>query len=387
MFTIAGEIELRGDLGGGLSGLVDSPLATIGSRYVQERQRRVSGMVAKASDGRIFDAAMDALQFCSPGSQIADSARALGLVRDDVSKNALSSVVNSLLGGPLGTLAALGDGEDALQAALPGLRKTCQRARELAGGPYCPVAVCAAEGAAPSPQQQWRRRPFVAGYASVGHGQVDLAAYARSDDFRVALRAHLHWPTFGAAFGRDLPHLVAAIEAGHGRTGNSGSSSSDLANILRDPKLSFEDKLFYFMLAVAKNQEQKTEELMKKYDVAAAQRKKDEDLKNKVGQAQNMLGSVGSVVMAINPIFGMPLQSLNQVIGSIPDMVKTVDGVRSAVSGDQSGLTKEQSEWSEQRWMMELQREQEKLTKTYNLISNLMKAWSDTQMNAIRNLR
>ena len=387
MFSIAGEIELRGAVGGGLCIPVDSPLASVGVRYGQERRRRVSDLFDKASAGRVLDAAMDVLQFCSPGSQIADGARALGLVRDDVTKNALSAVVNGLLGGPLGTLAALGDGEDALQAAIPGLWRARQRALDLVGCPYCPVAVCASEGAVPSPQQQWRRQPCVAGYASVGHGQVDLAAYARSDDFRVALRAHLHFPTFGAAFGRDLPHLVATIEGGYGRASDNGSSSGDLANILRDPKLSFEDKLFYFMLAVAKNQEKKTEELMKKYDVAQAQRKKDEDLKKQVGQAQGMLGSIGSVAMAINPIFGLPLQSLNQVIGSIPEMAKTVDGVRSAVSGDKSGLTKEEGEWSEQRWMMELQREQEKLTKTYTLISNLMKAWSDTQMNSIRNLR
>ncbi|MBN2360622.1 MAG: hypothetical protein JXR83_14295 [Deltaproteobacteria bacterium] len=374
MFAIAGEIELRGELGGGRCAAVDSPLIAADQRYRQQRLGRLAGVVDKAGDGRLFDAAMDVLQFCSPGSQIADAARALGLVRDESGKNALSAIVNGLLGGPLGALAALGDGEDALQAALPRLHRLRQRADEMVAGRCGSTVPCAPGGHVPAPQERWQRRPVVAGYARCSGGQIDLAAYARSDAFRVALQARFRFPTFGSAFGRDLPRLTAG-------------SDGELAGILSDPGLSFEDKLFHFMLEVAKNQEQKMEELMKKYDVAQAKRKQKEQLDNKVGQAQGIMGSVGGVVMGINPLFGLPIQCLTQAMGSIPDLVEAADGVKGALAGDSSALTKEQSEWSEQRWMMELQREQEKLTKTYNLISNLMKAWSDTQMNAVRNLR
>jgi len=395
MFT--GQIEVGGRVDVSAGAVVKAvrrsvdQLEGVVDRYANERRERVCEAGAKASQGRIIDAAMDALQMFSLGGFAADAAKASGLVRGGVEQNAVAAIVNGLLGGPLGKLAALGDAEDALQAALPRLREITDRG-VVSGDLRVP---CAPSQHVPSPSKQYAKRLQVKGYRSSARAKASGAISFQSlspaqrhrllDSFRLGIMGR---------FAIDLPLLGLSIngqiKTGAGRGGRvqpSASGGGATGSVFDDPSISFEDKLFLFMLMVAKNQEQKMEKLMKKYDSHRAREEKKKKNEAKVGQMQAKLNIVGSVAGSVCPVAAPIIAGLSSSLSELPEMAQKFDDLKASASGDEGTLSSKEQKYSEQRWMLELEKEQQKLTRVYNLISNIMKAGHDTQMNAIRNMR
>jgi len=306
---------------------------------------------------------MDMLQYGAPGSHAGDAGVALGLIDNDVQKHAVSALVNGLLGGPLGKLAAVGDAEDTLQAALPQLRQARRHASDLGAAPRTDRVPCAGPHSVPTPQVRLSGQARVQGFARSAEASFDLEAYARSLRFRLAIQARLQNGGILGRFAADLPRLSALFTGGAQSAGvagagqPSGNGDSEMARYLNDPNLSFEDKLFYFMLLVAQKQEKKMLDMMHKYDVAQARKKKQEKIKKSVGQAQGMIGMAGSVAGMYNPGFSIAAQQTNSLLGLLPDLAEGAQGMADDSTpdpgpGSKNKLSKEQREWSEQRWTM-----------------------------------
>lgn len=267
---------------------VDGP----GRRYLDERGKRADGVLDKAVRGEIIGAALDVFQAFSPGGVISDGAKALGLVKSDADKYMLSGVCNALLLGPLNP-ATLGDGEDFLKTQLPHLRQTARGFAELGARPHAPDVHTAPPHFVPSPRAHLRAGFKIDGYARAHiHGKVDLDAALRRPQFQARLSLHASAGMSAnivlGGFARSLPglsaHYAAGASSSHGAAGpraaggkpaaegatgdKPGVSDESIARFLKDPSLSFEDKLFLFMLAMAQRQEKKMEAMMAEYDKA-----------------------------------------------------------------------------------------------------------------------
>ena len=86
-------------------------------------------------------------------------------------------------------------------------------------------------------------------------------------------------------------------------------------------------------------------------------------------------------------LFNLPPGDWNAGEKGFAALPARFDDLKASASGEEGALSSKEQKFSEQRWMLELEKEQQKLTRVYNLISNIMKASHDTQMNAIRNMR
>lgn len=454
------DVNIRGQASVSVSG---SPLDAV-DRYLAERQSRVDGVLDKASQGRIIDAAMDAFQGMSFGGSVADGAKALGLVRTDADKYALSAILNAVLCGPFGAVVAAGDVEDSLQTRLPELRRTARRCRDLGVVPH-QGGRCAGAHEVERPRDAFDARVRIKGYARTpgGSGRIDIEAHLRSSElFDIVKRRHDH-PGLLGPFGRDLGRILGGLrlqdESGahdfRTREGQ-GVSNGELRSILDDPNLSFEDKLFFFILAIAAKQEDKIKKLMERYEQESKQKEAGGSgasaADGKAGQGQGgspLAGivdfakgkgpdiirfggaAIGIAAPVIGTIIGAGAGSIAFGAGAVPGTVvggaigslvglaagfgsnMLADGLQSGAFDNMvpglggstasggtttgggastdaatgaSGDGKKKLD-SENQAMQMLQYEQNKLTKMYEMISNMMKSMHDTQMSAIRNMR
>lgn len=467
------------DVAGQLVGDAAKVVTGSADRYLAERQKRVDSVLDHASQGRIVDAAVDAFQLFSSAGAVADGAKALGLVRNDADKFALSAILNAVLCGPFGAVAAAGDAEDSLRARLPELRRTAKRCNDLGIVPHRAGHTgpagnaghrCAGSHEVERPSVRFDAHVKVKGYARTpgGSGRIDIDVHLRSGTFHdVIKRRHAH-PGILGPFSRDLAKIIAGLRrqddsgAHDFRTADGkGVSNGELRSILDDPSLSFEDKLFLFILAVAAKQEDKITKLMERYERESKQDQAGSappatgsgkataggqtgqsgggpDLGGVVdfakGKGPDIIrfggAAIGIAAPVLGTVIGTACGSLALGAGAIPGSViggaigslvglaagfgsnMLADGVQSGAfdkvipgmggggaaggasagggtsSGSATGADGDKKKLeSENQAMQLLQYEQNKLTKMYEMISNMMKSMHDTQMSAIRNMR
>ena len=364
-------------------------------QFVQDRGERLEGIGSKISNGHLVDAAMDAFQAVSVGGKVSDMAHALGMVESPADRALLSGVVNALTGN---VVAAAGDGEDFLQNTLHHAQFALDVSGEIS---INGKTVCAESQHVESPKTKRITRRS-RGYQTAQNNPKDLDTIRNSGKFRETIATRIDANPFGG-FNIDKESMTSNIRqrtlaAAQDVTPPSGhdapANESDYASIFSDPSLSFEDKLFYFMALVAKNSEEKIENMMKKYDAAQKQKKdkaKFDKAVDKMTGIGTMAGTAALTALGVPP----PISSMiaQMVVSQGADATK--EGFTKAQESendskkddDPTKISKKQNEWSEQRWMMELQRLQEQMSKMYQMLSNTMKSMHDTQMTAVRNLR
>ncbi|MFH1807838.1 MAG: glycine zipper domain-containing protein [Pseudomonadota bacterium] len=370
MTSISGSasLNIKVDLGGTMNKLAKATQKTVsdleklgtvqvdgpGKRYLDERGQRADGVMNKLARGEVINAALDVFQAFSPGGRISDGAKALGLVHSDAEKYMLSGVCNALLLGPLAP-ATLADGEDFLKTQLPHLQKTSKGFEQLGARPHRPDVHAAPPHFAPSPRARMSAHFKVSGYA---RGQVgakfNLEASLRRPAFQARLglygQAGVSANIVLGGFARSLPALTSYYSGGVPAKGGASKaqgpskpeaakadaktdaktedkpqvSDSSIAKFLSDPTLSFEDKMFLFLLAMAQRQEKKMEAMMADYD--KAKNDKNSEVSKARGDRDKKAG--GGEAAAGGQAAGNPLSALVGGGGSAssPKVVQGQDG-------------------------------------------------------------
>ncbi|HSS51686.1 MAG TPA: hypothetical protein VLX28_22300 [Thermoanaerobaculia bacterium] len=171
--------------------------------------------------------------------------------------------------------------------------------------------------------------------------------------------------------------------AGGGSQVGAGTGGNDVNSILNDPSLSLEDKMAMVLMALASRQEKQLEQKMQELGNVSGGTGGAGGAAGAggAGGLGGLLQSVGGLVgtaagaefgplgMALGGLFG---SAAGQKVGSM------VDGGTSGTGGGQK---------SEQTLTQELQMIQQKMQRLLETLSNVMKSFHDTSMQAIGNIR
>jgi hypothetical protein len=207
------------------------------------------------------------------------------------------------------------------------------------------------------------------------------------------------------------------------------STSSDFA-FLHDAKLSIEEKLFRFMMAVQKRTDRELQDAMERYEKEFAKSKSSSSGSStqaaKKDDGGGLLGFLGGVFDALGAVCP-PLAIASSTLGELgltriatqlsgpllaslctawglpmlapialklgPEVVQLALGeAQSSSSSSSSSSTSgtsssEKTDVDERYELMKLQRLVEKQQQMFSLISNMLKVMHDTGMNAIHNIR
>lgn len=208
------------------------------------------------------------------------------------------------------------------------------------------------------------------------------------------------------------------------------SGSGDFA-FLHDPRMSIEDKLFHFMMAVQKKTDRELQEAMERYEKqfgkggssgsGSSQSAKKSDGGGLLGFLGGVVGGIADALGAVCPPLAIARSTLGElglgkILGQLsgpllaslctawglptlapaalqlgPQLVQSALGEGSSSSSASSGSGgtsgSEKSDSDERYELMKLQRLVEKQQQMFSLISNMLKVMHDTGMNAIHNIR
>ena len=158
--------------------------------------------------------------------------------------------------------------------------------------------------------------------------------------------------------------------AGSAVGGSSGNRvGSETQSIFNDPSLSFEEKMAMLLMTLAEKQEKEIEAHMAKMDRSG----------KGSGGAGSVGGGIGGILQGALGGF-MAGGPIGAVLGGVSSLFGGGGGGGAGTSAAGEGQK------SEQRMAAELQMMQEKLSRLYSTLSNVMKSFHQTASNAIRNI-
>lgn len=173
---------------------------------------------------------------------------------------------------------------------------------------------------------------------------------------------------------------------GGAAAGGAGGASGDTAAILNNPNLSIEDKLALLLAKFAEKKMKELEDKIKEMQGGGA-----EGAKGKKGKGGGLFGGIGKMFGGLvggiaklgggilGGMFGGPLGAMaGQGIGG---MVGNILGGAGGAGGTGGGKK------SETMLQSEIQLLQQKLQRSMELLSNLMKSFHDAMSTSIRNIR